>query len=323
MSGINYKKYKNFSSKLMLELYSKMLLIRLASEEIREASLKMELKCPVHFSIGQEATAVGLCANLKKEDFLVATHRPHSAYLAKGGGLKQMMAEIYNREGGCAGGRGGSMHLVSPGNNFFSTAIVGGGIPIATGFALSMKLQQKRFISVSFFGDGAVEEGVFHESLNFAALKKLPIIFFCENNFYAVQSKIEETQSDVNIFKKAFGYNMPGFRVDGNNVLEVFTAAKEAIKSVRQGNGPVLIEAETYRWLEHVGPGQSDSRPKGEVERWKNRCPLNNFEEFLIEISAIDRDDIGLLRQKTKKQVLAARKQASALRPISMKLLRS
>lgn len=295
----DFEKYNHIPGKVMLTLHKKMLLIRLVSESIRERSLQLELKCPVHFSLGQEATSAGIGINVKRDDFIVSTYRSHAPYLAKEGSLKKMIAEICYKKGGSVGGTGGSMHLSSPENNLFCTAIVGGSLPIAVGLALSNQMQGKENVAVAFFGDGASEEGSFHESLNFASLKKLPVIFFCENNFYAVHAHIKDTKANQEIYKIAAAHNIPAVRIDGNNVLEIYEATKRAIERARKKQGPYFIETLTYRWLEHVGPRYDHLnddglcfRSRDEVENWINRCPIKNFEEFLMKNKLITRKNI-------------------------------
>ena len=293
----------------MTELYRKMLYIRLVSGALRAAALRLELKCPVHFSFGQEATAAGVGIHLKKKDAIVITHRSHAPYLAKGGNLNEMIAEIYNKIGGCTGGIGGSMHLSSFENNIFCSAIVGGGISLATGVALSFQMKRKKNVSVAFFGDGAVEEGALSECINFAVLKKLPVIFFCENNMYAVHSHIKETKAVCEIAGIASAYNMPAVRVNGNNILEVYESVKTAVTRARNGKGPTFIEAATYRWLEHVGPRfdhLSGFRPEKEVKKWISRCPLKLYERYLLDEKIINKEVINTMQGQINRRIKAA-----------------
>jgi len=197
------------------------------------------------------------------------------------------MAELYGKATGCSRGKGGSMHLASPDMGLpGSCAIVAGTIPLALGAALAFSMQRKDTVSVAFFGDGAVNEGVFYECLNFASLKKLPVIFICENNLYSTHMPISSCLADTNIYKKAESFDMPGVRVDGNDVIEVFKAARKAIEDARLGKGPTLIECLTYRWRGHVGPSDDldkGLRSKEELDYWMNRCPIKVFEEFLFK----------------------------------------
>jgi len=264
-----------------------MLRIRRMEEKIAELYSEQEMRCPTHLYIGQEAIAVGVCANLRREDYVFGTYRGHGHYLAKGGDMKKLVAELYGKATGCAKGKGGSMHLVAPEVNFMGcSALVGGGMPMAAGAALAALMRHTNQIAVSFIGDGAVEEGVFHETLNFASLRKLPVVFVCENNFYAVHAHQSARQPGDNIYKRAAGYLVPGMRVDGNDVVEVYRAAREAVQRARTCEGPTLIECRTYRWLEHVGPyfdWDLGYRTREELEEWIVKCPLKRFENLLRE----------------------------------------
>lgn len=305
----DYGIYNDITKDEYLLLYRKMLVIRMVSEALRQSSLRLELKCPVHFSIGQEATAAGLCANLLQGDYMTTTHRSHAPYLAKGCSVNKMIAEIFNKKTGCVGGIGGSMHLSSPENNLYSSAICGSGLPIAVGMGLALKFQHSDNLAVAFFGDGATEQGVFHESLNFASLKKLPIIFFCENNFYSVHAHISHTKSNHEIYKMAGAYNMPSYKIDGNNILEVYSVTKDLVEYVRSKNGPVFIEAVTYRWLEHVGPNfdhLNGYRLAEEVERWIAKCPIKHYQDYLLGINLLDNDRINEIRKSINDDINAS-----------------
>jgi len=275
------------SSKILLSLYRKLLLIRQTEEKIAEKYQEREMRCPVHLSIGQEAVAVGVCDNLKKEDIVYSNHRCHAHYLAKGGNLNRMIAEIYGKETGCAKGRGGSMHLIDLEAGFWgATPIVGNSVPVAVGTAFANKLKNNKKITAVFLGDGTVETGVFHESLNFAALKKLPVLFICENNFFSVYTHLSERQPARPIYKLAQGHGMEASKHDGNNVLEVYKTAEEAIKKIRTGRGPVFLEFLTYRHREHCGPNFDDDlgyRDEKEVKFWKKKDPVANFENYLLK----------------------------------------
>jgi TPP-dependent pyruvate/acetoin dehydrogenase alpha subunit len=273
-------------------------MLRIRKFEERVAELVYPLKeifCPCHLYIGQEAVATGVCSTLRKEDWVFSTHRSHGHYIAKGGDIKALMAELYGKDTGCSRGRGGSMHLASPERGLpGSSAIVAGTIPLAVGAALSFSMRRKDSVSVAFFGDGAAGEGVFYESLNFASLKKLPVIFVCENNLYSTHLPISACLAEVHVFEKAAAFNMPGIQVDGNNVVEVFQAANEAVARARLSKGPTLIECMTYRWRGHVGPNDDIDkglRSKEELDYWMNRCPIQVFEEFLLANSIISESE--------------------------------
>jgi TPP-dependent pyruvate/acetoin dehydrogenase alpha subunit/pyruvate/2-oxoglutarate/acetoin dehydrogenase E1 component len=256
-------------------LYHEMLRIRRVEERIAERYDEEKMKCPTHLSTGQEAVAVGVCDHLTREDIIFSTHRCHAHYLAKGGDLNRMIAEMYGKETGCAHGRGGSMHLIDVEAGMFgASAIVDGSLPLPVGVAWAFKLREQERVGVAFFGDAAVEPGGFHESLNFAAFHKLPVVFVCENNDYSTMTLRHERQH-VPIAERAASYGMPGVRVDGNDIVEVYRVAGEAIARARTGEGPTLIEAVTYRWREHVEHNKGImTRPRGEMLHWMARDPL-------------------------------------------------
>ncbi len=294
-------------TKTLRDMYVTMLRIRLVEEKVSDLLTKHEIICPCQLYIGQEAVATGVCANLRKDDFVFSNHRSHGHYLAKGGDLKAMMAELYCRETGCSRGRGGSMHLASPDIGLpGSTAIVTGSVPLSAGVALAFSLQKKDAVSVTFFGDGAVNEGVWYETLNFASLKKLPIIFVCENNLYSTHMPISSCLADTEIYRKASTLNMPGIRIDGNNVVEVYRTTKRAIDAARKGKGPTLIECMTYRWRGHVGPSDDIDkglRSKEELDYWMARCPVKALEEHLIESGAISEADKERIRRDIENEI--------------------
>ena len=270
------------------EMYVTMLRIRMLEERVAElVAPPAEIICPCHLYTGQEAVATGVCSALEKDDYVFSTHRSHGHYIAKGGDLKTLMAELYGRVTGCSKGRGGSMHLTSPDVGLpGSSAIVSGTIPLAVGAALAFSIQKRDSVSVAFFGDGAADEGVFYESLNFASLKKLPVIFVCENNLYSTHMPISDCLANTDIYKMGEAFNIPSLRVDGNDVAEVFRVANRAIENARRGKGPALIECMTYRWLGHVGPNfdvDKGLRSKEELDYWMNRCPIKALESFLLK----------------------------------------
>lgn len=268
-------------------MLQQMLRIRIIEERIAELYPEQEMRCPVHLCIGQEAVAVGVCAHLGIHDQVFSGHRSHGHYLAKGGGLKLMMAELYARQSGCSGGKGGSMHLIDLAAGFLgATPIVGSTIPIAVGAALGAVMQDQDRISVVFFGDGAVETGVFHESIGFAALKRLPVVFVCENNLYSVYSPMSVRQSpDRTLSDVAHGHGVPTLRGDGNDVEAVAALALPAIERARSGGGPTFLEFSTYRWREHCGPYYDNKlgyRTEAEFEAWKEQCPIERLSARLI-----------------------------------------
>jgi len=258
---------------LYARLYRFLYLIRRVEEEIARVYPTDKIKSPVHLSIGQEAISVGVCAALRPDDIVFGTYRGHALYLAKGGDLNRMIAELYGKVTGCAKGKGGSMHLVDVQHGVMGTsAVVGTTIPNAVGYAYALKYRQDDSIVVSFFGDGATEEGVFYESLNFAMLKQLPIIFVCENNRYAIHSFQAARQSNTELVERVRAYGLQAERIEDGNVLEIYTRTNEAVQAIRASqSGPVFLECMTYRWREHVGPDEDfhlGYRRRSELEPW-------------------------------------------------------
>ena len=273
-----------------LGLYRTMRTIRAAEEAFVEPILTHEVRCPVHLYSGEEAVATGVCACLTPEDYLFGSHRSHGHYLAKGGSLRGMVAEIFCREAGCARGRGGSMHLVDPSVGMLGAApIVSGTISLAVGAGMAAALRQDGRVSVCFFGDGATGEGVLYESLNLAAIRRVPVLFVCENNFYSTHLPIDEIRVSREIWKVAEPFGIPTARVDGNDVLAVWTKASELLSHCRRGEGPAFLECVTYRLRGHVGPddnvqgSRTDIRPPEEVRAWRKKDPLPRFRNYLAE----------------------------------------
>ena len=255
-----------------------MLRIRVAEEKIAELYSDQEMRCPTHLCIGQEAVSAGITAALAPSDLVFSGHRSHGHYIAKGGDLCAMFAELYGRATGCAGGKGGSQHLVDLSCGFMGSApILASTISVGVGAAWAAKLDGRNQITVVYFGDGATEEGVFHESANFAAVLKLPVIFVCENNLYSVHSAMDIRQPGRPISNLGVAHGMPGVQVNGNDALAVYNVAQEAVERARAGHGPSLIEATTYRWSEHCGPGEDISlgyRAAAELAEWQRRDPI-------------------------------------------------
>jgi pyruvate dehydrogenase E1 component alpha subunit len=261
-----------------VEHHRAMLRIRLVEQAIAERYAEQQMRCPMHLCIGQEAIAVGVCAALQPEDKVFSNHRAHGHYLAKGGSLKAMLAELYGRATGCCGGRGGSMHLIDLDVGFMgATPIVGGTVPLAVGSAWAARLQRQPRVTVVFFGDGCFEEGVVHESLNFAALHKLPIVFVCENNQFSVYTRLNERQPDRPIYPIAAAHGLTAVSGNGNDLDAVLGLAQAAIGRARAGAGPQFLELHTYRWREHCGPNFDDNlgyRSDAEVSAGLADCPI-------------------------------------------------
>jgi pyruvate dehydrogenase E1 component alpha subunit len=262
-----------------------MLRIRRIEEEIERRYHEDQMKTPIHLVIGQEATSVGCCAALRETDLLYSSHRTHGNYLAKGGDLKAMLCEMHCRVNGCAGSRGGSMHLIDKRVGMAGTsAIVGGAVPIAAGAALAAQMKAEDRVVVVFLGDATTEEGVTSETLNFAALKRLPLVFFCENNFYSVQSPLATRQPPRELHKWAASYGVAASRVDGVNVLAVLEETEAAVARARAGEGPSFIEAPVYRFRAHGGAGDDSRtgyRDERERDAWQQVDPLTLFEGHL------------------------------------------
>lgn len=297
--------------KKLIQLYQKIDLIRSLETVISQKYQEGKMRCPVHLSIGQEAPAVGICSALKKTDQVVSTHRCHAHYIAKGGSIKNMMAEIYGKNDGCANGKGGSMHLFDLNVNFMaSIPIVGSIIPIGTGLAFANKLKNNNKTSVIFFGDGATEEGVFFESLDFSALHNLNVLFVCENNFFSVYSPLKNRQSKKrNILKIAKGMGIPSTYMDGNDVMSIFKKTKKILKKMRTKKGPHLIILDTFRWLEHCGPNNDDNlryRDQKIVKKWKSKCPLKKIEKKLKLKKIIDNKKIFKIKNQNIKKIFNA-----------------
>ncbi len=268
-------------------LYRAMLRIRLVEEAIAKRYAEQDMRCPVHLSIGQEAAAAGVCHALRNGDRVFSTHRCHAHYLAMNGDLPAMIAEMYGKVTGCIGGRGGSMHLQDPDHGLIaSVPIVGGSIPLATGTALSDSLDGNGRVSVAFFGDATLEEGIFHESANFAVLRSLPVLFVCENNLYSVYTPLEQRQPPRPLADIARGHGLTAETADGNDAEAVLAAATRATERARAGLGPTLLVLDTYRWREHCGPNFDNHlgyRTEAEYLAWRARCPLERLRAQLME----------------------------------------
>ncbi len=262
----------------LARVYRSLRLIRRTEEEIARIYPSDKIKSPVHLSIGQESVSVGVCDVLKKDDFMSATYRGHAAYLAKGGNIKHMLAELYGKSTGGAGGKAGSMHLVDMEAGVLGmSAVVGTTIPVAAGYALAMKRENKGRVTACFFGDGATEEGVFSETLNFAALHKLPILFICENNGFAIHSPLSHRWAKDALCERVRTYSIPTSEINDANVFTIRQAAEDALKRIRSGEGPQFMECKTYRWREHVGPGEDyddDYRSRDELSFWQRNDPI-------------------------------------------------
>ncbi len=291
----------------LLSMYRMMVTIRRFEETLRDLFFQGQVPGFVHVSIGEEAVPTGVCAVLSDKDYITTTHRGHGHMLAKGGKPKQMMAELFGKKTGYCKGKGGSMHIVSYDLGILgANGIVGGGIPIATGAALASSFRGNDAVAVSFFGDGASNEGTFHESLNLAGLWKLPVIYVCQNNCYAEFTPTSESTSVKDIAVRAQGYNMPGVIVDGNDVLAVYEVIKAAVERAKRGEGPTLVEAKTYRWEGHVVGEEAfvgEYRPPEEVEVAKLRCPIVLFSQQVLATGFIDEAELNRIAGEVQHEI--------------------
>lgn len=286
---------------LLSNMYREMLRIRLIEEEIARRYPEEKMRCPIHLSIGQEAVPVGVSAAMRRDDQVVSTHRCHAHYLAKGGDLNTMIAELHGKATGCSGGRGGSMHLFdSAVGVLLSLPIVASSIPIGVGAALGIRQAGGDALVVVYLGDASVEEGVFHESANFAALQKLPVIFVLENNLYSVYTHLRDRQPQRPLHAMATAHGIPFEHLDGNDVVAVHRAAMGAVARARSGDGPSLILCDTYRWREHCGPNYDNNigyRTEAEFQGWRVQCPLERTRRQLAESGRLaPADEIVLQR---------------------------
>jgi TPP-dependent pyruvate/acetoin dehydrogenase alpha subunit len=294
----------------LIEMYRAMLRIRRVEEALADRYAEQEMRCPMHLCIGEEAIAVGVCSALRRSDLVYGNHRAHGHYLAKGGDLNAMVSEIYGRSTGCCGGRGGSMHLIDQAVGFMgATPIVGGTVPLAVGAAWAARLQSKDYVGVVFFGDGCFEEGVVHESLNFAALHQLPVLFVCENNGFSVYTPLSERQPSrpIHMIAKAHGWRT-SFG-DGNDVEAVSVIAAEAVMLARAGGGPQFIELDTYRWREHCGPNFDDGlnyRGAAEIAAGLRRCPISRTRARLVDQFSFQESTLDAIEKEIASEIEVA-----------------
>jgi pyruvate dehydrogenase E1 component alpha subunit len=303
------------SRDVLLDLHNRMLRIRLFEEEAGKLSEAGKIPGALHLYVGEEAVAAGVMAHLSDEDQITSTHRGHGHLVAKGGDVKQMYAELFGRATGYCKGKGGSMHIADMDLGMLgANGIVGGGPPLAIGAAFSNKYRGTQNVTCCFFGDGASNEGTFHEAANMAALYRLPVLFVCENNGFGEFTRQERHQAIRDVADRASGYGMPGIVVDGMDVAAVYEAAGEAIARARRGEGPTLLEAKTYRFFDHVGVRGMGVvyRDDAEVIEWRKRDPLTNFEDQLVENGVLDRAAIDATRERVQFEMTEAVKFAES-----------
>jgi pyruvate dehydrogenase E1 component alpha subunit len=286
------------------EMYKKMLEIRSFEEKVFELYGQNLVPGTIHLYAGEEAVAVGVCSSLQKDDYITSTHRGHGHCIAKGAELKRTMAEILGKETGYCKGKGGSMHIADFSIGMLgATAVVGAGLPIAVGAGLSVKLRKTSQVVACFFGEGASNQGTFHESINMASAWSLPVIFVCENNLYAMGTCQSRVMNIRNVADRAGAYGIPGVAVDGNDVLAVFEASQNAVDRARNGAGPALIECKTYRHKGHSRVDPAKYRPKEEVEQWLAKDPLKRFKATLLQDGIISQAELEKIERGVADQI--------------------
>lgn len=302
-----------YPKKFLKGLYETMLRIRFCEESMVLPIMQGAIRCPVHLYTGQEAIAAGVSAALGKGDYVFSGHRSHGHFIARGGKMNELVAEVYGRSAGCSKGRGGSMHVCDGSIGMLGTVpIVAGTVSLALGSALASKIRKDGKLTVVFFGDGAAGEGVLYESLNFAALKKLPIVFICENNFYSTHLPVSECRPRRHIYEIAKPFGIRTSKVDGNKVLAVYESAKKAADSARKNKGPAFIEFTTYRMHGHVGPDDNiqghhtDIRSEAEIERWRGKDPVRDLEKFLSGKKVMSEKDMEEIKRSVRGEIKKA-----------------
>lgn len=283
----------------LLLMYERMLRIRHFETKVSEEFAKGNINGAVHLYLGEEAVAVGACATLNEDDYITSTHRGHGHIIAKGGEMKCMMAELLGRATGYNKGKGGSMHIAAPELGILGAdGIVGGGIPIATGAGMSSRLLKTARVVVCFFGDGASNQGTFHESINIASAFSLPVIYVCENNLYGVGTRQRDVRKVGDIVDRAVGYAIPGVAVDGNDVIAVYQVMREAVERARSGGGPTLVECKTYRWRSHFEGEPDTYRDPQEVAKWKAKEPIGRFVKRLNEEGILTQGEAQAIEER-------------------------
>ncbi|MGC9066756.1 MAG: thiamine pyrophosphate-dependent dehydrogenase E1 component subunit alpha [Candidatus Ratteibacteria bacterium] len=301
---------REYSREQLLEFYRKMVLIREFEERVKFLFLEGIMPGTIHQYQGEEACAVGVCSALQKGDIITSTHRPHGHCIAMGMDIKSMMAELFGKQTGCCKGKGGSMHMGDIEKGIVpAIAIVGGGIPVATGIAFGFKMEKQPHVAVCFMGDGATNEGTFHESLNMASIWNLPAVYVVENNFYGASTHISLVMKVERISERACAYKIPGITVDGNDVIKVYETACEAVERARKGEGPTLIELLTYRITGHSRRDPALYQPPEEKKKALENEPIKKFSEFLISMN-ITQEELEKVREKIKEEIEDAVKYA-------------
>ena len=296
-----------YSKELLMDIYLVMNQIRGFEEKALQFFQEDKLRGSVHLYIGQEAIAAAVIALLTDQDYITSTHRGHGHGIAKSRDLKRAFAELMGKETGFCKGRGGSMHICDlDKGNLGANAIVGGGLPIAVGGALAQKMRGVNNVTVTFFGDGASNQGTFHESLNLASVWKLPVVFICENNGFGISVPASQSTSVEDVSVRASGYNMPGRTIDGNDVIEILDTFSECLERARAGQGPSLIEVKTYRWKGHWTGDPEVYRTREEVESWVAKCPIKRLKQYLLENKLATENELTLIEQQAEHEVQEA-----------------
>ena len=295
---------KRFTEEKLKGLYKQLWLIRYFDEKVDQFFAKGLIHGTTHLCVGQEATAAGAISVLEKKDKIVSTHRGHGHCIAKEGDVNKMMAELFGRVSGYCKGKGGSMHIADvEKGNLGANGIVGGGIPIAVGAALTSKMKDEGYVVLCFFGDGASNEGSFHEALNLASIWDLPIVFICENNQYGMSGSVKEMMRIGDVADRAVSYGIPGKVVDGNDMLEIINTVEEAVEFARKGNGPSLVEMKTYRWKGHSKSDAKKYRTREEEKEWKEKDCIKRFKDVLIEQSVLTEEEAKELKEEAFKAI--------------------
>jgi acetoin:2,6-dichlorophenolindophenol oxidoreductase subunit alpha len=297
----------NLPANQLIEIYRKMVTIRLFEEKIIDLYARGLVPGLAHLYVGEEAIAVGVCANLRDEDYITSTHRGHGHVIAKGAELKYMMAELFGKKTGYCKGKGGSMHIADVAIGILgANGIAGGGLPIAIGAGLSAKMRKTDQVTACFFGDASSNNGTFHESLNFASVHRLPVVFVCENNTYGISVSQKQHQTIKDVSVRASAYSMPGITIDGNDVMAVYDTCGKAIQRARAGEGPSLVECKTYRWRGHHegDPNQGKRyRTMEEIQEWMKKCPIKRFEGKLVSEKILTQPKIKKIWEGVQKEI--------------------
>lgn len=294
----------DLSNEVLKMMLKRMLQTRKFEEKVNEMFMQGKIHGTTHLGIGQEACAVGAIQALREDDYIFSNHRGHGHCIAKGASLDRMMAELFGKETGFCKGLGGSMHIVDVNtNNLGANGVVGGGMPLATGAALVLKKKKTDKVVLNVFGDASTNLGIFHESLNMAAIWKLPVIYICENNMYGMSTPIAKTMAVPNVADRASAYNIPGIMCDGNDVLAVYEVVKQAVERGRKGEGPSLIELKTYRQNGHSKSDPRAYRTKEEEAEWKAKCPIKRFSEYLVSSKVITKAEVKAMEIEVENEI--------------------